>query len=200
MKALGRGSLAAFINAALGVIWVALWFAAGILCLAAIGYAAAHLLAEARLIDPALLRDDGAEIQIGGEIIRREGAASGAGAWPAVVPALLAGAVIIAGALIIVWRLRRLFESFSSGEPFRRENADHLRAIWITLLAMEAARYAILTLTGALVHAFGPPPQTRAAFTLQIELTNWLVILILIVLAEIFREGARLREEEELTI
>ena len=39
-----------------------------------------------------------------------------------------------------------------------------------------------------------------AGLTLKIDLSTWGSILILIVLAEVFREGARLKEEQELTI
>ena len=66
---------------------------------------------------------------------------------------------------VIVWRLRRLFESFTSGEPFRRENADHLRVIWITMLVIEVARYVLLALTiGLLIAAFGSTPTRTATF------------------------------------
>ena len=39
-----------------------------------------------------------------------------------------------------------------------------------------------------------------ANLTLKVDLSTWGSILILIVLAEVFREGARLKEEQELTI
>jgi hypothetical protein len=35
---------------------------------------------------------------------------------------------------------------------------------------------------------------------MRVDLSTWGSILILIVLAEVFREGARLKEEQELTI
>jgi hypothetical protein len=102
------------------------------------------------------------------------------------------------GSLIIVWRLRKLFDSFSSGEPFQRENATHLRVIWITMLAIEIARYLLLALTGVLLRVF--EPAVEANYVFAIDLSTWGSILILIVLAEVFREGARLKEEQELTI
>jgi hypothetical protein len=34
----------------------------------------------------------------------------------------------------------------------------------------------------------------------QINLTTWFAVLVIVVLAEVFREGARLRGEAELTI
>jgi len=119
--------------------------------------------------------------------------------WPIFVPALLIGGVAVAGALMIVWRLRKLFDSFSSGEPFRRENANHLRAIWIIMMIIELSRYVLFAVTGLLITIFGGP-NVQAHYEFNVDLSTWGAILILIVLAEVFREGARMKEEQELTI
>jgi hypothetical protein len=116
------------------------------------------------------------------------------------VPAFLIGGVAIGGSLMIVWRLRRLFDSFSSGEPFRKENANHLRASWIIMLGIEISRYLLLGLTGALLATSHTTLAESADFELRVDFSTWGSILILIVLAEVFREGARLKEEQELTI
>ena len=118
------------------------------------------------------------------------------------VPALLIGAVAIGGGADDRRAAAELFDSFSSGEPFRRENATHLRVIWITMLGIEFARYVLLALTGVLLAAmFGTPDwRSSANLKLNIDLSTWMSILILIVLAEVFREGARMKEEQELTI
>ncbi len=181
MKALGRGSIASFLHTALLFAWVGLWVAAA-LVLGALGYSLFLAFTREGAINAAALSELG-----------------GAG-WQVVVPALLGAGVAIGGGLVIVWRLRRLFESFSTGDPFRRENAQHLRVIWIALLIMELARYATLALFSALMATYGPPEGARIDYDPDLNLWNWAEILILIVLAEIFREGARLREEQELTI
>ncbi|HRE44181.1 MAG TPA: DUF2975 domain-containing protein, partial [Terricaulis sp.] len=77
-------------------------------------------------------------------------------------------------------------------------NALHLRVIWIAMLVMEIARYALMALAGVLITVF--EPNVQANIELNVDLTAWASILILIVLAEVFREGARLKEEQELTI
>jgi NAD/NADP transhydrogenase beta subunit len=122
--------------------------------------------------------------------------------WHIIVLGLLIGGVTIGGSLIIVARLRRLFDSFRSGEPFRRENAKHLRVIWITMVVIELARYVLMVAFGVLLSVFGAPDSIgQASFTIDSDnLSTWMSILILIVLAEVFREGARLKEEQELTI
>ena len=100
---------------------------------------------------------------------------------------------------MIVWRLRRLFDNFTSGESFAKENATHLRVIWMTMLGVEIARYLLLVVITILIAAFYREIG-NARVQLDINLSTWASILILIVLAEVFREGARLKEEQELTI
>jgi len=201
MKALGKGSIASIVRIGLMFAWYALWVAAiGVVC-GAIGYSVILTLIANGSIDPALLQGGAgnAELGSGGGDFHITYDQPGGGAWPVVVPALLIAAVAVAGSLIIVWRLRKLFDSFSSGEPFQRENATHLRVIWITMLVIEVSRYVLMALTGFLLAHFGSP-DVNANYELSIDLSTWGSILILIVLAEVFREGARLKEEQELTI
>lgn len=188
MKALGRGSIASIVRVGLQVAWVLLWVAAACLLLAALGWG----LMTAGVLSPELIRGDG-----GADFDTRYGPTGIA--WTIVLPALMVGIVAVGGGLVIVWRLRKLFDSFSSGEPFRRENAQHLRVIWIALLIIELSRYALLAVTGALFAVYGDP-GLDADFSLNIDISTWASILILIVLAEVFREGARMKEEQELTI
>lgn len=188
MKALGKGSVASIIRIGLLITWIGLWFAAVALLVAAVAYAVMLALISSGIANSATLRLDesfGNPSDI---------------AWPVVLSAFLAGSVAIGGALVIVWRLRRLFASFTSGEPFRRENATHLRVIWITMLVIEISRYLVLALASVLLATYSPGEGVRAEIEATFDVTTWASILILIVLAEVFREGARLKEEQELTI
>lgn len=200
MKALGKGSIASIIRVGLTIAWWLLWVAAAGVALGAIGYGVILALVSNGMIDPSLLEGGpgSAEVGSGSGNFHVTYDEPGGGTWPVVVPALLIAAVAVAGSLIIVWRLRKLFDSFSSGEPFQRENATHLRVIWITMLAIEVARYALLGLTAVLLANF--EPDVEANFAVALDLSTWGSILILIVLAEVFREGTRLKEEQELTI
>ncbi len=186
MKALGKGSVASLVRGALVVAWWFLWFCAVALVCVAIAYACVMIF------KPAWLEGQHGHLTFGGH-----GGASlnvtfddaGSWLWPVFVPGLMIGGVAIAGALMIVWRLRKLFDSFSSGEPFRRENANHLRAIWIIMLVIELSRYVLLGITGLLITMFGRT-NVDADYTFSVDLSTWGAILILIVLAEVFREGA----------
>lgn len=198
MKALGKGSIASIVRIGLVVAWWALWIGAAFVGLGAIAYGIVlAMVANGRINAAELQSGDG--VQLGSLTIQFD--QPGDGAWPIAVPSLLTAAVAIAGALIIVWRLRKLFDNFSSGEPFRRENAIHLRVIWITMMAIELARYALTASFAGMVTAFGEAQGVGVRHVeFNVNLSTWGAILILIVLAEVFREGARLKEEQELTI
>lgn len=187
MKALGRGSLAAWIKVALDVASFALWAGAAGLCLAALAYFGFIAGAQWGWIDaPTQATGAGMRMRIDPPQVA--------------LPAMLSAAVFIIGGLVIVGRLKKLFESFTSGEPFRNENADHLRAIWMALAVMELARMAVTALTQGIISVLGQPGELSVRIDFNIQVSTWVAILILIVLAEVFREGARLREEQDLTI
>jgi Protein of unknown function (DUF2975) len=198
MKALGKGSIASYLEIALNVVSVILWITLGGVILGALAYAVAAVLVSAGALPATIF--EGGQGRVDGGAFRASFNLDAGLAWQLVVPTLLAALVAVAGGLIIVRRLKRLFESFRSAEPFRKENATHLRVIWVTMIVIELSRHALMAITGVLIAAFGEPPGTDWKFNVNINLMTWAAILVLIVLAEVFREGARLREEQELTI
>jgi hypothetical protein len=192
MRALGKGSIAEIIRVGLVISWAALWVCAAAL----VAMATAYALNAAGIMNFSSLFGPNSHIRIDDSVVVPASAPS----WPVVLPAFLVGVVAITGGLIIVWRLRKLFDSFCSGQPFAKENATHLRAIWTTMIGIEVARYLLLGLTGFLLTNFGGPLAQHAEIKLNVNLSTWASILILVVLAEVFREGARLKAEQELTI
>ena len=191
MRALGKGSIAEIVRVGLVIAWGLLWVAAAALVAMAVAYG----LHIGGVVDFGALFGPNSHIRIDDNLVV---APVSALSWPVVLPVFLIFAVVVSGGLMIVWRLRRLFDSFCSGQPFAKENATHLRAIWMTMVAIEVARYLLLGLTVALLTAFGS--GANAALNINISLSTWASIAILIVLAEVFREGARLKAEQELTI
>lgn len=194
MRALGKGSIASFIGAALGIAWVGLWVcsAAWLLMAGAFGLDAIGIVN----LDPLFGPDSQIKLGSGeGWLVLPADAPT----WPLFVSVLLVTAVAIVGGFMIVWRLRRLFDNFTTGQSFAKENATHLRAIWITMLGIEIARYLLVALIVILLATFYRE-LGEAEVRFEFSLSAWASILVLIVLAEVFREGARLKEEQELTI
>jgi len=100
----------------------------------------------------------------------------------------------VIGAAIVHMVLRRLLaivDSVRVGDPFIVENARRLEAIAWSIVALEALRLAIATIAGAVWE-----PGRIDAFSFE----PWLAVLLLFVLAGVFAQGARLREDLEGTV
>ena len=91
-------------------------------------------------------------------------------------------------------RLRRVFTTLIAGRPFDPGNVRRLQEIGVALLALELAGYAIAVTApsalGVARHASGDGANV----------SGWFAILVVFVLAEVFREGARLQADAELTV
>lgn len=203
MKALGKGSIAAIVETGLGIARVVLWAVLGVWAAAFLAYVVFASLVGLGVLDPSL-GDLGGNGNLRIRVMGVDSEAIDAVRWTdwhLIVPSLLVAGVGVGGSLIIITQLRLMFDSFRSGEPFRRENANHLRVIWMTMVAIEVSRYALMGLMAVLLYQVRDPAVRAISLSLDGErLSTWGSILILIVLAEVFREGARLKEEQELTI
>lgn len=185
MRALGPGSVSSFLKVILDVVrWVLLVSTAAV----SLGIVALLLLS----FNPELL---GGAIDIGKLHIK--------GVWlgPLAAAVLLAAELYILGALVIVGRLRRIFQTLIAGDPFHPENVRRLRVIGATMAALEVGRYVVGALAMAATHALRLTVDLEGtSLAGGVNLTTWFAVLVIVVLAEVFREGARLRGEAELTI
>jgi hypothetical protein len=181
MRALGPGSVSSFIKVILDVVRWSLMIAMGAAALATL----AVLLLS---FNPELL---GGAIQLGELHLK--------GPWlgPLAAATLLAAELYMTGALVIVGRLRRIFQTLIAGDPFHPENVRRLRVIGIALALLEIGRFAFAAVARMVAHELGVARPNVAA---HVNLTAWFSVLVIVVLAEVFREGARLRGEAELTI
>jgi len=174
MRALGPGSVSSFLKIILDVVYAALW----------IGVVVVALMVVAALLftfNPDLLDDVSLST---GQLASR---------WPAVTGGLAAASLYMAGVLVIVGCLRRIFVTLTAGDPFHPDNVRRLRLIGAILAALELGRYAFWAVGAWMLPGIG---QAKPNFSL----TAWFSVLVVFVLAEVFREGARLRREAELTI
>jgi len=112
--------------------------------------------------------------------------------------ALVSSASVIVVALvflIIVKQLRKICQTLVTGDPFVPENANRLRTIWIAVAAGELIR-----LTSTIVISWVSKTTDSAVQAPDLRVYVWFMVLALIILAEVFREGARLRQEQKLTV
>lgn len=174
MRALGPGSVSSVLKMILDVVFVALWISLAVMAMALL---AALLLAFNPDLLPKALSEDTAGV---------------AGRAPLVTGLLAALGLSTGGVLAIVDALRRIFTTLTAGDPFHPDNVKRLRLIGLMLAALELGRYAISAIAALLPWV----EKVKASF----NLTAWFSVLVVFVLAEVFREGARLRREAELTI
>ena len=96
---------------------------------------------------------------------------------------------------LVLARLLAIVETVSAGDPFVVANAARLRTIAWAMLALELIHFAV----GAVAAAV-----SSAGVSLNIDwgfsLTRLLAVLMLFVLARVFEQGARMREDLEGTI
>lgn len=92
--------------------------------------------------------------------------------------------------LFVVNRLLEILKTLRFGSPFVKENADRFRGLGYALLIGEGAKLAFGFL--ALIN--------RADVDFDSSIIAWLSIVAVFVLAEVFREGARMKEEQDLTV
>ena len=174
MRALGPGSVSSFLKIILDVVYVAFWVAA----IAGLVLTLGVLIFD---FNPGLLSKS-----VHLNLDPKDTPAM-------VVMALAAFTAYTVAVLIIVERLRRIFSTLTAGDPFHPENVRRLRVIGLMLILLEVGRYPLgvakaVLAPGADGASFSPNP------------TAWFAVLVVFVLAEVFREGARLRREAELTI
>lgn len=101
----------------------------------------------------------------------------------------LLGSAVIGGMWFYVLSiLRKVVKTLLEGDPFVPGNISRLRLIWIIIALAEILRIITMNLL------------TVGEVTLDLRPGTWFVVFVVAALAEVFRHGAELRRDAELTI
>lgn len=113
--------------------------------------------------------------------------------------ASVAGSLTFFAALTlwVLGQLRAVFRTLRDGHPFVAANAPRIRRIAYALIFGELARAAV-TYVG--MHSVFSAPGLRPDSRPDINLAIVMCGLIVLAIAEVFREGTRLDEEQSLTV
>lgn len=204
LRALGPGSVSSVLKIGLDVFHVLLWIALILLALAFLG---------ALIAQPFLYGGAGDALFSQFQAGARDGAdnaeritVNGDDLTPQQVIALIRGPAIpvgcaflmayVGGLTVITGRVRLVFVTLTRGDPFHPNNARRLRLIGFTLGALELLNQVAPDLVFLLL----PDGLAEGRVGLSFNFTAWFSVAVVLVLAEVFREGARLRREAELTI
>lgn len=87
--------------------------------------------------------------------------------------------------------LRRMLKAVNAGDAFEHANVGRLQGIGLGLAALEV--------TSWVVQAFRPRGAGEA-FDLDVDARLWVAVLVVFILAEVFRQGARMRDDAQMTV
>jgi hypothetical protein len=96
---------------------------------------------------------------------------------------------------LILARLLTIVETVSVGNPFVMANAVRLKTIAWAILGLELMHFTVGAIAAGVSTATAPL-NISSGFSL----TRWLTVLLLFVLARVFEQGARMREDLEGTV
>ena len=108
---------------------------------------------------------------------------------------MVIGICAVPVAHVVLTRLLTIVETVGIGSPFLSANAERLRMIAWAVLALELMHFAVGTIAAGVSSAAAP-----LNISWGFSLTRWLAVLLLFVLARVFEQGARMREELEGTV
>lgn len=127
------------------------------------------------------------------EFLRQAGQGIGAADPVVTVPwGLMPMALIVVMSALLLFRLRRVVATVERRNPFDPANPRHLRVIALLLALIEIVRWGTVLILA--------PEQISMSEDIDSWFGSALSVLVVVVLAEAFREGARLRAEAELTV
>lgn len=93
---------------------------------------------------------------------------------------------------VVLTRLLAIVDTVKVGDPFVSENAARLETIAWAILGMELLHFAV----GAIASSVSTEAQSLD-LDWNFSFTRWLAVLLLFVLARVFEQGTRMREELE---
>lgn len=115
-------------------------------------------------------------------------------AMPLMIPSMrLIAALGLVGVplnLVVLNRLLAMVNTVRSGDPFVAQNAARLQTIAYAALGQQLLQFIIGTTSRSV------PPLRISAFSTG----GWLAVILLFVLARVFAEGTRMRDELEGTV
>ncbi len=104
--------------------------------------------------------------------------------------------------IFVLYQMFRIFRNLDIGATFRSDNTSRIRRIAIAVLAFPIVRYFAAQLMSGIAYEAQGHQITVARLPIFTEslLLGGLLSLVIFALAEVFRSGAQLQQEQDLTI
>ena len=117
-----------------------------------------------------------------------------------VAPALLGLAIMLALVLFVLGQLRAVFRTLRDGRPFVPANATRIRWIAFAVIAGELVRAVVMYSANSYVMTHFSANGLRFDARPDVNVFTIVHGLIILAIAEVFRAGTRLDEDQSLTI
>lgn len=114
--------------------------------------------------------------------------------------AFVAVLVVVFLCLYIIWQLRRLFRTFVEDKPFDLTNVRRLRAIAVSILSLVVVSFVYQSIMAIIIRQQFKAEGIHLVAIGDLDLPTLFAALVIFILAEIFRLGAELEEEKNLTV
>lgn len=206
MKTLGKRSIASFVNSVLNITWWAVAVSMGLLAILLACSTFVELRGDnLRMSLPVAVQVDTPIHSAAGETSAHFEKLRGDLRFPVKKGAFLSVSVAVVGLMLgyllwIVTQLRHGFRSLSHGLPFAPANARRIRWVGFGVIFGELGRTAIIYFWSYYTGLHFVADGLRFVASVDINPITILGGLAILVIAEIFREGARLQEEQLVTI
>lgn len=209
MRAVGRWSLSSFLSGVLTAASAAVAIALAIAMLVLVASPWIDMGGNGRLGIPVALQVDEQALHIGAPSL---GAGTAkltkvrgtleftAPSRESLIAPMLTLVVMLLLATWALWQLRELFRTLRNGQVFAPENVRHVQRVgWAVILA-EPARALITYSAQAFARSHFVGDGIRFVADFDLNLGTIFAGLAILVIAEVFRAGTRLDEDQSLTI
>ena len=113
---------------------------------------------------------------------------------------MLIGLAIVVMLFVFFGTLRKIINTVGKGDPFAPANADRLSLMGWLMLGVQLALIPATALGMALAEYADEMEDVNVSVDGGLDLTGILLVIILFILARVFRHGAAMREDLEGTV
>ncbi len=108
--------------------------------------------------------------------------------------------ILLAVGLLVLYQLRKIFATLAGETPFTGENVRRIRIIGIAVIAGSLLSTVAHFMLGIYISNIVQMPGLELYANFKVDISGIFLGAVVIILAEVFRYGARLQEEQDLTI
>lgn len=151
------------------------------------------------LVIPAMFVMQG---EINAELLKETGDPTAALPVMLITAIMLIGLAIVSALFVFFDKLRRIISTVGEGDPFQPANADRLSIMGWLMLGVQLAVFPAAAL-GTQLASFAEKfegAEVNIEGGLGLDLTGILIVVLLFILARVFKHGAAMREDLEGTV